>query len=177
MRVGGIVEDAICVPEGHRVPHAGPMRRAGLAIGFFVCVVSLGGVAQARPGNPERYPTQADSAGMGGIGVGFGTSTWDNPAGLGRVMRPGLSAIISAYGVTREEVPDFVQGGGLHGSSSSTSIETFPAGLQYAMPIGTGGTLSHGIGISVIIPDFDQLNSTTTSTNGSSFRTVLSSEV
>lgn len=145
-------------------------------LGFAALAISLGGIANARPGNPERYPTQAESAGMGGIGVAFGTSTWDNPAGLGRVLRPGLSASISAYGVTREEVPNFVDGGGLHGSSTSTSIETFPASLQYAMPLGTGGTLSHGIGISVIIPDWDQRDGTTTSKSGSSFRSVLSSE-
>ncbi|MBI5511276.1 MAG: hypothetical protein HY903_21150 [Deltaproteobacteria bacterium] len=132
------------------------MRTAAAGVFVYLGVLSL---AQARPGNPERYPVGASIQGMGGVAVGAGTDAWHNPAGLGRLTQQGVSASVSAYGLTTESVPAYVNdsSGGLpiKGSLSSTSVDVFPADFAYVKPLGVALGLTHGIGLSVVVPDYD----------------------
>ncbi|MEZ4273028.1 MAG: hypothetical protein R3C68_16825 [Myxococcota bacterium] len=117
----------------------------------------------ARPGNAERYPIGASTAGMGGAGIAHATSVWHNPAGLGRVNPQGLSASVSVYDYTRERAKNIIDldlGGRVHGHLKNDSIDLFPANLDYVKPMGTTGPIRHGIGLSIVIPDFDQFDGT-----------------
>lgn len=117
---------------------------------------------EARPGSPERHPLGAESAGLGGAGIAGRDSAWFNPAGLGWTVEQGLSASVSAYGYTYESAPRFVEvdagDGAIIGRIENNSIDLFPASLQYAKPLGRLGPLSLGVGLSVMVPDFDQFD-------------------
>src|SRR2546428_8166828 len=51
-----------------------------------------------------------------------------------------------------------------------------PASLGYQLPVGTSGNLSHGLGISVVIPDFDQFDGSATSTGPTGFNATQTTE-
>jgi hypothetical protein len=118
--------------------------------------------AEARPGSFERHPLGADTAGLGGAGIGAAGSAWFNPAGLGWVFEEGVSASGSAYGYVIERAPEFVNigigDGSITGRLANTSLDLFPASLQYGKPLGKIGKLTHGIGLSVMMPDYDQFD-------------------
>lgn len=119
----------------------------------------LAGSAHARPGNPERYPVGARQAGMGGAGIADGETPWFNPAGVGAAKQTGLSASLSAYGLTRESarlVDGSLGVGNVVGDVATTTLDVFPASVEYVQPLGTLGPLHHGIGLSVIVPDYAQ---------------------
>ena len=115
----------------------------------------------ARPGNPERYPVGTRTCGMGGIGIGFGSEPWHNPAGLGKVRHMGLAGSLSAYGYTTEEVPSFIdfdRGGRIRGGMETTSVDIFPLNLAYVKPMGEWLGLYHGLGLSLVLPDYHQFD-------------------
>ena len=119
--------------------------------------------AHARPGNPERHPVGAANAGMGGVGVAFESSVWHNPAGLGHVAKQGLSASLSLYGLTRERAPNVVDvdaGGRINGPLKSDSIDLFPGSIDYVLPLGKTGSVSHGLGLTFVAPDIEQFDGT-----------------
>jgi hypothetical protein len=132
------------------------MRSAAIAL------LLLPATVLARPGNPERYPLGANVAGRGGADVGSGTQVWHNPAGLGHVSETGLSASVSAYGYTVEEAPRYARVdlgyGEIDGRMLTTSIDIFPASLGYVLPLGERWGLTHGVGFSFVVPDFDQFD-------------------
>lgn len=130
-------------------PH---MRMAGAILLVLACQVPT----LASPGNPERYPIGARATGMGGAAVAFGTLPWHNLAGLGHLDGEGLSASLSAYGYSSASVGKFIAGAGpLEGSLSTSTVDLFPSSLGYVKPLGRLGSLRHGIGVSVVVPNYD----------------------
>jgi hypothetical protein len=134
------------------------MRRALLV----ATIVSAAHSAWARPGSPERYPVGANVVGRGGADIAAGTQVWHNPAGLGHVSEVGLSASVSAYGYTVEEAPSYAQAdlgyGTINGRLITTALDIFPASIGYVRPLGEHFGMEHGIGISFVVPDFDQFD-------------------
>src|SRR5688572_12821292 len=112
----------------------------------------------ARPGNFERYPIGANRIAQGGTGASMGQEPWHNPAGLGQVSREGLSASVSAYGLTLEKAPSFVSIGPIEGQLTNSSIDVIAASLGYVKPLGTAWGLQHGLGLSVVLPDHDEFD-------------------
>ncbi|MBM4318405.1 MAG: hypothetical protein FJ125_00225 [Deltaproteobacteria bacterium] len=131
---------------------------------FLVVLLLAPAPGLARPGNPERYPIGARATGMGGAAVALGLDPWHNPAAAGRAQQSGLSGSLSAYGLSREEVPAFVDmkldgriAGGLH----STSVDLFPLSMSYVRPLGSRAWgLEDGLGLSLVVPDYDHMDAT-----------------
>ncbi len=131
------------------------------ALTSFVLTLLLCSPAWARPGNPERYPVGTRTCGMGGIGIGFGSEPWQNPAGLGKVRHMGLAGSLSAYGYTSEVVPSFIDvdlSGRIRGSMETTSVDIFPLNLAYVKPMGEWLGMFHGLGLSLVLPDYHQFD-------------------
>jgi hypothetical protein len=97
---------------------------------------------------------------MGGIGVALGLYAWHNPAGLARAKEIGISGSVSAYGLTIDNVDNFVDAGPIRGSLENRSIDMFPASLDFVKPLGSVGDFRHAAGLSVVVPDFDQFDGT-----------------
>ncbi|MBW1810423.1 MAG: hypothetical protein JRJ87_19660 [Deltaproteobacteria bacterium] len=128
---------------------------------FALLMLTVSSSSFARPGNPERYPVGAGATGMGGAAIADGISAWFNPAGLGEAHEHSISASMSAFGYTHDSVMEYVrfgEGSGLSGELSNDAIDVFPASFEYVLPLGKLGPLQHGLGLSFIVPDFDQFD-------------------
>lgn len=135
------------------------MHKALASIGIvLILLVAL--PARANPGNSERYPVGARATGMGGAGMAFSSHPWINLAGLGHAAEEGISGSLSAYGFTSLRVDTFVEGGDIQGTLASSSVDIFPASLAYIKPLGKLGTLHHGIGVAVVVANYDQFDGT-----------------
>jgi hypothetical protein len=119
----------------------------------------LPSLAAARPGNFQRYPVGAQECARGGAGIATSNEVWFNPAGLGAATRVGLSASVSAYGVTNEKASGAVNfGSGVSGDISNSNIDVIPASIGYVKPFKGSGSFRHGIGFSVVLPDYDEFD-------------------
>jgi hypothetical protein len=135
-----------------------PTRRvAPLAALVPLAVVLAPGRASAQ-GNPERYPVGARASGMGGAGIGFGQLPWLNVAGLGNVVRATISGSLSAYGYTVDRVDEFIDADPIHGTLESASVDLFPVSLDYVKPLGGWDGFRHGLGVSIVVPDYEQFD-------------------
>lgn len=128
----------------------------------LLALLLLAPTALARPGNAERYPVGVRALGMGGASVALGHEPWQNPAGLGRVRQEGLSGSLNAYGLTMEEVPRWMdvqdEESSMQGAMRTTSVDLFPLDMAYVKPMGEMLGMTHGAGLSIVVPDYYQFS-------------------
>lgn len=136
------------------------MNRIGLWIGAVALGIGASGGARADYHNNPVFPVGETAGLMGGAAaaaVDDGSSAWYNPAGLGGVREQGISASLSAYGFQHVAVPAFADyGNGRKGGLTSTVLATFPSYLGYVHPFAGGSRFRHGLGLAVVVPDFER---------------------